>query len=271
MKLKNTITLAMVALATIMSTDNVNAQSKKAPASCGNTKKTKKAKKEIMNVSVMRMSSYGNPEDVTAKAGAFAIVPLKYDYYAVEKYIDEETMYIHFSKHYVGYLNNLNKAVEGTNKAGMKIEEILRTMDMNNATLRNNAGGYYNHNMYFDVISPNGGGMPQGALGEAINRDFGSFEKFKEQFSEAGAKRFGSGWVWLVVNNNKLQIVTTANQDNPLMPGLDVTGTPILGMDVWEHAYYLKYQNKRGDYITNFFNVIDWNRVAELYGQVLAK
>lgn len=246
MNLKNAITLCAVALAAVITTGDLYAQKKKKTA-------------------------YGHPTEVTANAGAFAVVPLKYEYNAVEKYIDAETMFIHFSKHYVGYLNNLNKAVEGTPKAAMTIEEVLRTMDMNNATLRNNAGGYYNHNMYFDVISPKGGGMPQGTLAAAIDRDFGSFENFKKAFADAGAKRFGSGWAWLVVNNEKLQVVSTANQDNPLMPGLEVTGTPILAMDVWEHAYYLKYQNKRGDYITNFFNVINWDRVAELYSQTLAK
>ena len=246
MNLKNAITLCAVALAAVITTSDLYAQKKKKTA-------------------------YGHPTEVTANAGAFAVVPLKYEYNAVEKYIDAETMFIHFSKHYVGYLNNLNKAVEGTPKAAMTIEEVLRTMDMNNAALRNNAGGYYNHNMYFDVISPKGGGMPQGTLAAAIDRDFGSFENFKKAFAEAGAKRFGSGWAWLVVNNEKLQVVSTANQDNPLMPGLEVTGTPILAMDVWEHAYYLKYQNKRGDYITNFFNVINWDRVAELYSQTLAK
>ena len=246
MNLKNAITLCAVALAAVITTGDLYAQKKKKTA-------------------------YGHPTEVTANAGAFAVVPLKYEYNAVEKYIDAETMFIHFSKHYVGYLNNLNKAVEGTPKAAMTIEEVLRTMDMNNATLRNNAGGYYNHNMYFDVISPKGGGMPQGTLAAAIDRDFGSFENFKKAFDDAGAKRFGWGWAWLVVNNEKLQVVSTANQDNPLMPGLEVTGTPILAMDVWEHAYYLKYQNKRGDYITNFFNVINWDRVAELYSQTLAK
>ena len=174
-------------------------------------------------------------------------------------------MFIHFSKHYVGYLNNLNKAVEGKPQAKQSIEEVLKTMDMSNAALRNNAGGYYNHTLYFGLISPKGGGEPTGALAEAIKRDFGSFENFKKAFSDAGAKRFGSGWAWLVVKDGKLQVVSTANQDCPLMPNLEVSGTPILAMDVWEHAYYLKYQNKRGDYIANFFNVIDWNKVAELY------
>ena len=137
--------------------------------------------------------------------------------------------------------------------------------------MRTNAGGYYNHNMYFGVISPKGGGEPKGTLMEAIKRDFGSFENFKKAFAEAGSKRFGSGWAFLVVNDEKLSVVSTANQDNPLMPNIGVSGVPILAMDVWEHAYYLKYQNKRGDYIANFFNVIDWDKVAELYGKTLYK
>ena len=178
-------------------------------------------------------------------------------------------MFIHFSKHYVAYLNNLNKAVAGTPQAQMSIEELLRTLDMNNATLRNNAGGYYNHNMYFAGMSPSGGN-PKGALAAAIDRDFGSFDNFKKAFAEVGAKRFGSGWAWLVVNNGKLQVVSTANQDNPLMPGLGVSGIPVLAMDVWEHAYYLKYQNRRGDYINNFFNVIDWDVAEQLYQKAIA-
>ena len=178
-------------------------------------------------------------------------------------------MFIHVSKHYVAYLSNLNKAVAGTPQAQMSIEELLRTLDMNNATLRNNAGGYFNHNMYFAGMSRSGG-SPKGALAAAIDRDFGSFDNFKKAFAEAGAKRFGSGWAWLVVNNGKLEVVSTANQDNPLMPGLGVSGIPVLAMDVWEHAYYLKYQNRRGDYINNFFNVIDWDVAEQLYQKAIA-
>jgi superoxide dismutase [Mn] len=178
-------------------------------------------------------------------------------------------MYIHFSKHYVGYINNLNKAVAGRPETQKPIGELIRTLDINNAALRNNAGGYYNHTMYFDIISPKGGGQPTGKLAAAINRDFGSFEAFKKVFAEAGAKRFGSGWVWLVVKNGKLAVVSTANQDCPLMAGLEVSGTPILAMDVWEHAYYLKHQNKRSDYTTNFFNVIDWENVGRRYEKMI--
>ena len=243
MKLKNIITLSIIAVAMTFSAGAVYAQKK---------------------------GAYGKPSEVKANEGAFKIVTLPYAYNAVEKYIDAETMFIHFSKHYVGYLNNLNKAVAGTPQAGMSIEELLRTLDMSNGALRNNAGGYYNHNMYFDNISPKGGGVPQGDLGAAINRDFGSFENFKKAFAEAGAKRFGSGWAWLIVKTDgRLAVVSTANQDNPLMPTLEGSGMPILAMDVWEHAYYLKYQNKRNDYIENFFNVIDWGKVAKRYEKAL--
>ncbi len=258
MKLKNIITVATMALAMAVGFGNLYAQ----------RKVVKKAQaKEQQNRG--ESTDYGKPTDVKAEAGAFAVVPLKYDYNAVDKYIDTETMYIHFSKHYVGYINNLNKAVAGKPEAQKPIEELIRTLDINNAALRNNAGGYYNHTMYFDIISPKGGGQPTGKLAAAINRDFGSFEAFKKAFAEAGTKRFGSGWVWLVVKNGKFAVVSTANQDCPLMAGLEVSGTPILAMDVWEHAYYLKYQNKRGDYISNFFNVIDWENVGRRYGKMI--
>lgn len=210
--------------------------------------------------------NFGKPTDVTAEEGAFKIVPLAYEYNAINDNIDEKTMFIHFSKHYVGYLNNLNKEVKDKPQAQMSIEDVLKNLDVKNAALRNNAGGYYNHNLYFDVIGPNAGGQPAGELLEAINRDFGSFDEFKKQFSEAGSKQFGSGWAWLVTDAaGKLKVGSTANQDNPLMPGMSISGTPVLGMDVWEHAYYLKYQNKRADYISNFWNVVNWNKVAERY------
>ena len=254
MKLKNTIAVCVLAFATVCTTGELYAQKKQ----------VKKQSPKAMT-SAKKANPYGNPSDVKAEAGAFKLVTLPYAYDAVDTYIDAETMFIHFSKHYVGYLNNLNKAVEGKPQAKQSIEEVLKTLDMSNAALRNNAGGYYNHTLYFGLISPKGGGEPTGALAEAIKRDFGSFENFKKAFSDAGAKRFGSGWAWLVVKDGKLQVVSTANQDCPLMPNLEVSGTPILAMDVWEHAYYLKYQNKRGDYIANFFNVINWNKVAELY------
>lgn len=258
MKLRNFIPMTVLFLSgAVLSSGELYAQSKK--------KGKDKTKKEFIEKKQTQSEDYGKPSEVKANDGAFKIVPLKYDYSAVDTYIDTKTMFIHFSKHYVGYLNNLNKAVEGKAQANQPIEQVLKELDMSNAALRNNAGGYYNHNLYFDIISPKGGGQPTGALAEAINRDFGSFENFKKQFADAGAKRFGSGWAWLVVKDGKLQVGSTANQDNPLMPGLEISGLPILGMDVWEHAYYLKYQNKRGDYVENFFNVIDWNRVEELY------
>ena len=215
-------------------------------------------------------TDFGKPSDVTANDGAFKIKTLKHNYDAFSKYIDAKTMYVHFSKHYVGYLNNLNKAVEGKPQANMTIEQLLKTLDTSNAMLRNNAGGYYNHNLYFELMTPNSTGKPSGKLADAINRDFGSFENFKKQFSDAGTKQFGSGWAWLVSDSSgKLKVGSTANQDNPLMPGMSISGNPILAMDVWEHAYYLKYQNKRADYIDAFFNVIDWNVVSDYYEKAM--
>ena len=215
-------------------------------------------------------TDFGKPSDVTANDGAFKIKTLKHNYDAFSKYIDAKTMYVHFSKHYVGYLNNLNKAVEGKPQANMTIEQLLKTLDTSNAMLRNNAGGYYNHNLYFELMTPNSTGKPSGKLADAINRDFGSFENFKKQFSDAGAKQFGSGWAWLVSDSSgKLKVGSTANQDNPLMPGMSISGNPILAMDVWEHAYYLKYQNKRADYIDAFFNVIDWNVASDYYERAM--
>ena len=215
-------------------------------------------------------TDFGKPSDVTANDGAFKIKTLKHNYDAFSKYIDAKTMYVHFSKHYVGYLNNLNKAVEGKPQANMTIEQLLKTLDTSNAMLRNNAGGYYNHNLYFELMTPNSTGKPSGKLADAINRDFGSFENFKKQFSDAGAKQFGSGWAWLVSDSSgKLKVGSTANQDNPLMPGMSISGTPVLAMDVWEHAYYLKYQNKRADYIEAFFNVIDWNVASDYYEKAI--
>lgn len=208
----------------------------------------------------------GKPADVTADPGTFKIVPLAYDYDALGDNIDAKTMNVHYSKHYVGYLNKLNKEVEGKAQASQTIEELLRNMDMNNKALRNNSGGYYNHNLFFDMIGPNAGGEPTGELMAAIQRDFGSFDAFKEKFGKAGEDQFGSGWAWLVSDKaGKLSVGSTPNQDNPLMPGTGISGSPVLAMDVWEHAYYLKYQNKRPDYIQNFWNVVNWNKVAEYY------
>ncbi|MFV0304950.1 MAG: superoxide dismutase [Moheibacter sp.] len=214
----------------------------------------------------------GNPADVKADEGTFNVTSLGYGYTDLEKSIDAKTMEIHYSKHYLGYTNKLNKAVKEASLDGKSIEEILTGLDMNNSALRNNGGGYYNHTLYFGIISPNGGGEPTGTLAEEITKDFGSFDELKTKLSEAGGKQFGSGWAWLVVNKDgKLEVGSTPNQDNPLMPGTAISGTPILGIDVWEHAYYLHYQNKRSDYIKAFFDVVDWNIVGENYNKAIAK
>ncbi len=197
---------------------------------------------------------------------AFQLPNLPYAYDALEPNIDAKTMEIHHSKHHNGYTTNLNAAIEGTELEGKTIENILINLDKNNAALRNNGGGYYNHNLFWEIMSPDGGGKPTGDLLDAIERDFGSFDEFKAKFSKAGATQFGSGWAWLVVQKGgKLEVCGTANQDNPLMPGIGCEGTPILAMDVWEHAYYLKYQNKRPDYIEAFFNVINWKEVSSRF------
>lgn len=196
----------------------------------------------------------------------FTLPKLPYAYNALEPYIDARTMEIHYTKHHNAYTTNLNTALAPAGVEGKTIEEILTSLDMNNAALRNNAGGFYNHNLFWEVMSPNGGGKPTGELAKAIEEAFGSFEAFKEVFSKAAATRFGSGWAWLCVHKGgKLEICSTTNQDNPLMPNTGCGGFPILGLDVWEHAYYLHYQNRRPDYIEAFFNVINWAKVAELY------
>lgn len=196
---------------------------------------------------------------------AFELPKLPYAYDALEPHIDARTMEIHYSKHHQAYTTNLNAAIEGTDLAGKSIEDILTSLDLNNKAVRNNGGGFYNHNLFWEVMAPNAGGEPTGELATAINEAFGSFEAFKDAFSKAGATQFGSGWAWLCVKNGKLEVCSTANQDNPLMPGIGCTGTPILGLDVWEHAYYLNYQNRRPDYINAFFNVVNWDVVAKKY------
>lgn len=214
----------------------------------------------------------GNPDDVKADPGPFQMIKLPYAYDALSPHIDAKTMETHFSKHHLKYTNELNKAIKGTPMETKTIEEILRTLDVQNAAVRNNGGGYYNHNLFFENMAPKAGGAPTGALAEAINKDFGSFENFKTQFTESATKQFGSGWAWLVVDKTgKLIVGSTANQDNPLMPGMSISGEPILGLDVWEHAYYLNYQNKRPDYITAFYNVINWNAVAKKYEAAIAQ
>ena len=194
---------------------------------------------------------------------AFKLPKLSYDYDALESHIDARTMEIHHSKHHNGYTTKLNGAIEGTDLADKSIEDILENLDMSNGALRNNGGGFYNHSLFWEIMSPNGGGTPSGELADAIDSTFGSFDGFKEAFSNVATTRFGSGWAWLCVHKGgKLEICSTPNQDNPLMPG--GSGFPILGLDVWEHAYYLKYQNRRPDYINAFFNVINWTEVEEL-------
>ena len=197
----------------------------------------------------------------------FTLPALPYAYNALEPYIDARTMEIHHTKHNNAYTTNLNAALASAGVEGKSIEEILTNLDMNNAALRNNAGGFYNHNLFWEIMSPNGGGKPTGELAKAIDEAFGSFEGFKEAFSKAAATRFGSGWAWLCVHKGgKVEVCSTPNQDNPLMPGTGCgEALPILGLDVWEHAYYLHYQNRRPDYIEAFFNVINWEKVAALY------
>ena len=196
---------------------------------------------------------------------SFQLPDLSYNHDALEPHIDSRTMQIHHGKHHAGYTNNLNAAVDGTELANKSIDDILKNLDMNNSVLRNNGGGYYNHCLFWEIMSPNGGGSPSGNLAGAIEKSFGSFDEFKSKFSSAAGTRFGSGWAWLCVDlNGRLEVCSTANQDNPLMPG-ECGKTPILGLDVWEHAYYLNYQNRRPDYIDAFFNVINWEVVAKLY------
>jgi Fe-Mn family superoxide dismutase len=197
---------------------------------------------------------------------AFELPQLPYAYDALEPHIDARTMEIHHSKHHNAYTTNLNAAIAGTDLEGKTIENILMDLDMKNMAVRNNGGGFYNHNLYWRVMSPNGGGKPSGDLADAIDVAFGSFDEFKTQFAKAGATRFGSGWAWLCVHKGgKVEVCSTSNQDNPLMADTGCGGFPILGMDVWEHAYYLNYQNRRPDYIEAFFNVINWTEVARLY------
>ncbi|WP_445386580.1 superoxide dismutase [Robiginitalea sp. IMCC44478] len=197
---------------------------------------------------------------------SFNLPDLPYSYDALEPHIDARTMEIHHTKHHNGYTTKLNAAIEGTSLEGKSIEEILTGLDMSNTAVRNNGGGYYNHCLFWEVMSADGGGSPSGDLAAAINDAFGSFEGFKDAFTKAAGGRFGSGWAWLCAHKGgKLEICSTPNQDCPIMPGVGCGGHPILGLDVWEHAYYLHYQNRRPDYIEAFFNVINWAKVAENY------
>jgi Fe-Mn family superoxide dismutase len=232
--------------------------------SCNNKKLTEVV--EVPLPSAQEKMTIGHPEDVKAEAGSFEMLPLPYAYDALVPSIDAMTMEIHYSKHYLTYTNNLNKLVAGTELEKLPIEDILKKLDMNNADLRNNAGGYYNHNIFWESIAPKSGGQPMDTLATAIKRDFGSYDNFKIQFEVAAAKQFGSGWAWLITDKaGKLQITATPNQDNPLMPNALIAGTPVLALDVWEHAYYLNYQYKRKKYIDNFFSIINWKKAEERY------
>jgi Fe-Mn family superoxide dismutase len=198
---------------------------------------------------------------------AFQLPALPYAFNALEPHIDARTMEIHHDKHHQAYVTNLNKAIEGTPLEGSSIEDIMKGLDMNNMAVRNNGGGHYNHSLFWTVMAPHAGGKPSGELAAAIDKDLGGFDAFKDTFSKAAATRFGSGWAWLCVHKGgKLEVCSTPNQDNPLMPNTGCGGTPVLGVDVWEHAYYLHYQNRRPDYLAAWWNVVDWDAVAKRYG-----
>lgn len=194
---------------------------------------------------------------------AFTLAPLPYSHDALEPHIDTQTMQIHHGKHHQAYVDNLNKAIAGTENENKSLEELVAAAGKISPAVRNNGGGHWNHTFFWESLTKNGGGAPSGELAEAIDKAFGSFDAFKEKFAQAGMTRFGSGWAWLIVKDGKLEVSSTPNQDNPLMDVAEVKGTPILGVDVWEHAYYLKYQNKRADYLAAFWNVVDWKKVAE--------
>jgi superoxide dismutase, Fe-Mn family len=195
----------------------------------------------------------------------FELQKLPYAYNALEPHIDSATMEIHHSKHHAAYVANLNKAIEGTPLASLPIEELMKEVSKHPVAVRNNGGGHYNHNLFWSILSPNGGGVPEGEVGKAIASTFGSFDAFKEKFSNAAATRFGSGWAWLIAHDGKLEVFSTPNQDNPLMDVSEVKGFPLLALDVWEHAYYLKYQNRRPDYIQSFWQLVNWKEVENRF------
>jgi superoxide dismutase, Fe-Mn family len=201
---------------------------------------------------------------------AFTLPALPYAHDALEPHIDKQTMEIHHGKHHQAYVDNLNKAIAGTAHEGKSLEELVAGAGAISPAVRNNGGGHWNHSFFWEILGPGAGGTPTGELADAINETFGSFEAFQEKFNAAGTTRFGSGWAWLIVKDGKLEVSSTPNQDNPLMDVAEVKGTPVLGVDVWEHAYYLKYQNKRPDYLKAVWNVIDWKKVAERYEAAIA-
>lgn len=196
---------------------------------------------------------------------AFELPKLQFSYDALEPHIDAKTMEIHYSKHHAAYVNNLNNALQGSGNEDKKLEDILASVSSFPTAVRNNGGGHFNHTLFWEIMKPNGGGNPTGELADAISRYFGSFDKLKENLSNAGLTRFGSGWAWLVVKGGELVVTSTPNQDNPLMDIADVKGTPILGIDVWEHAYYLKYQNRRNEYLAAFWNVLNWEEISRRF------
>lgn len=212
----------------------------------------------------------GAQEAETAADGSFILPALPYAYEALEPYIDKQTMMIHHDKHHAGYVKKLNAALEGHAMNGKSLNDIVSGVGADDSGVRNNGGGHYNHSLFWDIMSPGGGEGPSGNLSDAINSTFNSMDDFKEAFSNAAATRFGSGWAWLSVDGNgKLFVSSTPNQDNPMMKNIvEQVGTPILGLDVWEHAYYLKYQNKRTEYIANFFNIVNWEKVAANYAAI---
>ena len=200
------------------------------------------------------------------QTGPFTLAPLPYDAAALEPHIDKMTMEIHHGRHHKAYVDNLNKAVVGTPMATMGIDQLIRSIDDKTpAAVRNNGGGHWNHTFFWNILSPKGGGQPKGALAEAINKKYGSFDKFKEEWTKAATSRFGSGWVWLIKTGTGVEIMSTPNQDNPMMKLATTSGTPLIGLDVWEHAYYLKYQNKRADYVTAVWNLYDWDKAAKAF------
>ncbi len=198
---------------------------------------------------------------------AFTLPALPYAHEALEPHIDTATMQIHHGKHHQAYVDNLNKAIAGTEHENKTLEDLVKSAGAISPAVRNNGGGHWNHSFFWEILAPNAGGAPTGAIAEAINTTFGSFDAFKEKFAQAGMTRFGSGWAWLVSKEGKLEISSTPNQDNPLMDVAEVKGTPVLGVDVWEHAYYLKYQNKRADYLNAFWNAVNWNKVNEHFSK----
>lgn len=200
---------------------------------------------------------------------AFTLPALPYAHDALEPHIDKQTMEIHHGKHHQAYVDNLNKAIAGTPNEGKSIEELVAKAGTISPAVRNNGGGHWNHSFFWEILGPNAGGTPSGKLADAINDAFGSFEAFQEKFNAAGTTRFGSGWAWLIVKDGKLEVTSTPNQDNPLMDVAEVKGTPILGVDVWEHAYYLKYQNRRPEYLKAFWNAVNWKKVTERYEAAL--